>query len=421
MSGLVRVRVVPDTGDALDLALPGAVLVADLVPELARRAQLSAAVRVVTAGGRELVPGAGLAEQGVADGSVLALVPADEGASGQDDPAEAIAEEVAARVLAWHVRLVRPVVLTVVALLLATGGAALARGPAWCGAVAASAGVLLSGGAGLALRRHDRLVAAAAAWAAVGFAAVAGQQYAGPVTACVAAAGTALVLARALRDVGALMLPALAASVVLGALALLAQGTGLESGLASALGLTGSALLVPALPRLALLLTAGRTVPARELLRAMIAATAVAMVVLAAPTAASGAAGALLAVAVGLLAACRGSRHHGAVEVVSGLATGLLIALVAAVVTLLRQPSWAGAVGIVCLILAAALSVLVLRPSGSGHAGPSVPEADSPRAEGDPRLALAIDRLEAFALVCLVPLLVWVAGVVPLVTDLVGR
>ena len=414
MTGLVRVRVVPEVGDALDLALPGAIPVADLVPELTRRASLTSAVRVVTAGGRELAGGESLAEQGVPDGSVLALVSFDDGAAAQDDPAEAIASEVATRVLGWHVRLVRPVALAI-------GGAALARGPAWCGVVAAAAVVLLGGSAGLALhRRHDRLIAAAAGWAAVGLAAVAGQQYAGPVAACAAAAGTSLLLARALRDVGALLLPALVAAAALGALALLAAGTGLESGLASALGLAATALIAPGLPRLALLAAGERPGPARELLRAMLAATAVAMVVLAAPAASSGVPGALLAVAVGVLAACRGSRHHGAVEVLSGIVTGLLVALIAAIVTLLHEPASSGVVGVACLVVAGALGVLVLCNPGTGAAAAEV-ESTAARSDGDPRLALAIDRLEAVALVCLVPLLVWVAGAVPLVTGLVRR
>lgn len=411
MTGLVRVRVVSGASTSFDLALPGAVPVADLLPELSRLARLSSAARLHTASGRELAVTTGLAEQQVADGSVLALVPVALEFADEDDPAEALAAQVGAEVLGWHLRLVRPVALTVGVLLLSAGGAALARGPSWSGAVAAAAVVLLGGAAGFAVRRrHERLLAAAAGWAATGFAAVAGEQYAGPVAACVAGAGTALVLARALREVGVLLLPAVAAAVVLGCLALLGRGAGLEAGLVAALGLTGTALLVPALPRLALLATREEPRPARELLRAMLAATGLTMVVLAAPTAASGGAGALLAAVVGVLAACRGSRHHGAVEVLSGIATGVVIALVAAVVTLLRQPEWAGTVGIGCLVVAGAACAVALFAPGSGARDEG----------GDPRLALAIDRLEAVGLVSLVPLLVGVGGVVPLVTGFLG-
>jgi hypothetical protein len=407
MAGLVRVRVVPEPGAALDLALPDAVPVADLLPELARRARLSSASRLVTVGGRELAASVSLAEQEVVDGSVLALVPAEVATSPADDPAEALATEVAAAVLAWHVRLVRPAALAVAALALGVCGGTLARGPAWSGAVAASAVVLLGAASAGACRRHDRLLAAAAGWAAVGFAAVAGEQYAGPVAACGAAAGTALVLARVLRAVRALLVPAIAASLLLGALALLASGAGLAAGVVAALGLAATALLVPALPRLALFATRERAAPARELLRAMLAATAVVMVVLAAPAAASGGTGAVLAAVVGLLAACRGSRHHGAVEVLTGIATGVVMALVAAIVTTLRHPAWSGAVGVGCLVVAGTACALALSAADG--------------AEADPRLALWADRVETLALVALVPLLVGVGGVVPLATGLVRR
>ncbi|GGO89201.1 hypothetical protein GCM10011584_18030 [Nocardioides phosphati] len=407
MAGLVRVRVVPEAGAALDLALPGAVPVADLLPELARLARLTFAARLVTAAGRELGVAAGLSEQEVADGAVLALVRADVGDPPVDDPACALAARVTAEVLGWHVRLLRPVALAVAFLLLVVGGAALARGPAWSGAVAASAVVLLAGASGVARRRHDRLLAVAAGWGAAGFAAIAGQQYAGPVAACIAAAGMALVLARALRDVGVLLLPAGGAAVLLGGLALLAGSTGLAAGLVAALGLSAAGLLVPALPRLALAAARDRAGPARELLRALLGAMAVVMVVLAAPTAASGGAGAALAAVVGVLVVCRGSRHHGAVEVATALVTGVVIVLVAAVVTTLVHPGWSGVVGVSCLVCAGAACAAAL-------CGPAV-------TGGGPRFALAVDRLEAAALVALVPLLVGVGRVVPLVTGLVHR
>lgn len=425
MAGQIRVRVVPEQGAPLDLAVPGAVPVADLLPELARRARLTSAARLVTATGVELAVSAGLAEQRVPDGSVLALVPVEVAAAPEsdaeaDDPAEGIAEQVAREVLGWHVRLGRPVALGVAVLLLGAAGAALARGPSWSGAVAAAAVVLLGGAAGFALhRRHDRLLAAASGWAAVGFAAVTGAQYAGPVAACASAGGTALALAVTLRTLGALLVPAVVAAAVLGGLALLGGGTGLEAGLVAALGLSGAALLVPALPRLALAATRERPGPARELLRAMLAATGVVMVVLAAPTAAGGGAGAALAAVVGLLAGCRGSRHHGAVEVITGIVTGVAVVLVAAVTTTLRHPAWSGWVGIACLVVAGAAGASALSGAvGPGGAGAGV---GSRPTTSDPRLALAADRVEALALVALVPLLVVVAGVLPLVTGLLRR
>lgn len=430
-TGLVRVRVVPEDGPELDLAVPGRVPVADLLPELARRARLTAGARLVTVTGTELALSAGLSEQEVSDGAVLALVPADLGSGRLDDPAEVLARQVATEVLGWHPRLVRPVALAVGVVLLAVGGVALARGPGWSGAVAASAAVVLGGFSSLAARQlHERLMAAGSGWAAVGFAAVAGSQYAGAVAACVAAAAAALVLARVSRSVGLLLTPALAAAALLGCLALAARSAGVAPGLVAALGLTAAALLLPALPRLALGMSGGRAASARELLRAMHAASAIAMMVVAVPTAASGAAGAVLAAVVGLLAACRASRHHGAVEVLTGVVTGVVIAALAAAVTILRHPGWGGAVGLSCLVVGGAACGVALGAAARGRraaaggestGGGRGDEDGSPGDGGDPRLALAVDRIEAAALLALAPLLVGVGGVVPVVTGLVGR
>ncbi len=65
----------------VDLVVPAAVRVAELLPELAtyvRDGGASRALRLSVAGGAPLSPGAGLVEQGVADGSVLTLTLADD-------------------------------------------------------------------------------------------------------------------------------------------------------------------------------------------------------------------------------------------------------------------------------------------------------------------------------------------------------
>ena len=77
VSGLVRVTVASGTR-RVDLVLPGAVPVAELVPELARRVGLLdpstvyGGYRLVTAEGRELATDAGLVIQGVEDGGCFA-------------------------------------------------------------------------------------------------------------------------------------------------------------------------------------------------------------------------------------------------------------------------------------------------------------------------------------------------------------
>jgi len=85
-SGLVRVTVSSGTR-RVDLVLPGAVPVAELVPELARSVGLLDAAtvyggyRVVTADGRELAGDSGLTIQGIEDGGLLTVV-----AGADDDP-----------------------------------------------------------------------------------------------------------------------------------------------------------------------------------------------------------------------------------------------------------------------------------------------------------------------------------------------
>ena len=83
-SGLVRVTVASGTR-RVDLVLPGAVPVAELVPELARSvglldpATVYGGYRLITAEGRELATDAGLVIQGVEDGGLLTV------AAGVDD------------------------------------------------------------------------------------------------------------------------------------------------------------------------------------------------------------------------------------------------------------------------------------------------------------------------------------------------
>ena len=92
-SGLVRVTVASGTR-RVDLVLPGAVPVAELVPELARSVGLLDAAtvyggyRVVTADGRELSRDAGLTIQGVEDGGLLTV------AAGVDDPPPRVYDDV---------------------------------------------------------------------------------------------------------------------------------------------------------------------------------------------------------------------------------------------------------------------------------------------------------------------------------------
>jgi hypothetical protein len=92
-SGLVRVTVASGTR-RVDLVLPGAVPVAELVPELARSVGLLDATtvyggyRLVTVDGRELSSSAGLTIQGVEDGGVITVT------AGVSDPAPRVYDDV---------------------------------------------------------------------------------------------------------------------------------------------------------------------------------------------------------------------------------------------------------------------------------------------------------------------------------------
>lgn len=404
MAGLVRVSVAAGPGSVLDLAVPGQLTVADVLPEIARLGGLPpAGWRLVTATGREVPADGRLSDHGVGDGDVLALVEADAtGAVVEDDPAEALAQTVVAEVLPWAPRLLRPVGLGISLLLLVVSGFALSRGPAWSVLVAVAAVVLTFAAATCSSRRHDRLVAAGAGWCAVGLAAVAGGQSAGAPAAGGAAALTALLLWWLLGPMGVLMAPAVVAASALGVLAAVVDVTEVAPGLVATIGLAGAGLAAPSLPRLALAAAPDRPGAARDLLRASLAAAAVVTVVLATQTAASSAAGAVLALVIALLTACRASRHHGAVEVLAGLGTAAGLVVVAGAAVAVQQPAWAGFVGVATLVLAGV--------AAAGACGLQVV---------DPRWSVALDRLELVLLLAVVPLVVLGSGAVRLVSGLV--
>jgi hypothetical protein len=112
----------------MDLVLPAAVPVADLLPELARAvglldvATVPGGHRLVLRDGRVLATGSALGVQGVEDGAVLTV------ATGEartprvhDDPAEAMGDAVAREVVAWDRASVPGTMLRVAAVLLLLG------------------------------------------------------------------------------------------------------------------------------------------------------------------------------------------------------------------------------------------------------------------------------------------------------------
>ncbi|MGA8256346.1 MAG: EsaB/YukD family protein, partial [Nocardioides sp.] len=131
-SGLVRVTVSSGTR-RVDLVLPGAVPVAELVPELARSVGLLDAAtvyggyRLVTSDGRPLAHDSGLTLQGVDDGAVITVT------AGVDEPApmiyddvvEAMTDVVEHDLKPWEASSGRTTALGAAVLLLALGAAAL--------------------------------------------------------------------------------------------------------------------------------------------------------------------------------------------------------------------------------------------------------------------------------------------------------
>ena len=131
-SGLVRVTVTSGTR-RVDLMLPGAVPVAELLPELARSVGLldgataHGGYRVVASDGRRLATDTGLTAQGVEDGGLLTVsagvdVPAPRI---YDDVVEAMTDAVEGHLAPWRPESGRRTALVAAALLLALGAAAL--------------------------------------------------------------------------------------------------------------------------------------------------------------------------------------------------------------------------------------------------------------------------------------------------------
>ncbi len=154
----------------VDLALPGSIPVAELVPELARAVGLLDAstvhggYRLVTQGGRILLNDAGLTTQGIEDGGLLTITAGvDEKAPRvYDDIAEAMADVVENDFRAWEPAAGRRTALGAGAILLGLGALAFVlQGDDLLGGVAAAviAGLLVAGGVVLAEEQSEAGVA----------------------------------------------------------------------------------------------------------------------------------------------------------------------------------------------------------------------------------------------------------------------
>ena len=182
-SSLVRVTVASGSR-RVDLVLPGAVPVAELVPELARSvgrldgATVHGGYHLLTADGRALASDAGLVIQGVEDGGLITV------SAGVDDPVprvyddvvEAMADVVERDLKPWQPASGRRTALAAAALLLTLGAVALLIQDSRLAAVAAAlvAAGLVTGAVVLSRAQHEPEAAVAVAWMGCGYAVVAG-------------------------------------------------------------------------------------------------------------------------------------------------------------------------------------------------------------------------------------------------------
>lgn len=182
VAGPVRVTVTAPSR-RLDVALPGQVPVADLLPELVRHAgerasRAAGGWSLRRTDGAALSPARDLRAQGVRDGELLCLVPSglDWPAPAYDEVAEAVADAARGRGARWSGSATGAVSTVVAGLLLAGGLALLVTGARAAGPVPSGvvAGGLLAAAMTGPRRDRQRRTGAVLAGAALAYAAVAG-------------------------------------------------------------------------------------------------------------------------------------------------------------------------------------------------------------------------------------------------------
>jgi type VII secretion integral membrane protein EccD len=441
VSGLVRVTVASGSR-RVDLVLPGAVPVAELVPELARSVGLLdpstvyGGYRLVTADGRELATDAGLVIQGVEDGGLIT------GAAGVDDDAprvyddvvEAMTDIVEHDLRPWSPAAGRRTALWAAGLFMALGAVALLiqRGSLLAGvaAVVVSA-ALVTGAIVLSRAQREPEAAVAVAWMGALYAAVAGLMlvtdtpFFGPPVAAGGGAAMAagLVCLVGLGEGRTLVLPTVVAGAVFLVTGLLMQIARPQDGSDPAVVLTVALVLVVILGSVFPWLALGATStsvdqlynvaditaeprpvdPARvgsdarvahEILVA-VSATVGLLLVLIAPLAVSlGLSGALVAVLCCAVVMLRTRQYRTGPEVLVGLVSGIVGLLSAAVAALWVHPDWRPTIAVVLAASGAVLLAVTLLP-----ATPSV------------RRGRLGDVAESVALLALIPVTVVAVGI----------
>ena len=435
-SGLVQVTVASGSR-RVDLVLPGAVPVAELVPELARSVGLLDATtvyggyRLVSQDGRELAGDSGLTLQGVEDGGLLTVAAGvdDDPPRIYDDVVEAMADVVERDLTPWQPAAGRRTALWAAALSLALGAYTLALigGSELTAATATVVAVLLASGAVVLSRAQQEPEAAVAVgWMAAGYGAVAGALFAPPgggLETQVAAAGggaltAGLVVLLGLRDGRPLLLPVVVVGALLTAGGLLLDATGWDIGSVSVVVLAAVVTAGSVFPWLALGATSTRVEQlysvaditaeprpvepervradaelAHQILMAVTATVGILLVLLSPLAVGRGVFGVALATVAGLVMILRTRQYRVAAEVRTGLVFGLAGLATVAASAVLLQPEWRAATAVVLACVGALVLLATLVPgTGSVRRG---------------RLA---DLAETACLVSMLPLVVMASG-----------
>lgn len=423
----------------IDLALPGAVAVAELLPEIVRqvglldRDNVHGGYRLVAQDGRVLSDDLGLVAQSIDDGHVLAVTAGvdEEPPRVYDDIVEAMADAVEKDVRPWEPAAGRRTTLIAALLVLGLGALTLGlqRPSVVAGAAAGVAAlVLVVSALVLARVRAEHETAVVLAWGAVLYAVTAG------LTA--APEGQFLALPAALAGLGAAavgltglfgllqhrmaLLPAIGAGIVFATAGGVLTQLDVRAAAAYAVALVVVVVAGSALPWLAL--TGGGTkVPqahdlhdvtadpapidpervrtdvrmGHELLLG-ITTTVGLMLVLTAPMLVTlGISGALLGVCAATVLLLRTRQYRSGSEVFAGLAAGVAGIAVLGLSVALLEPAWRPALSVVLAVAATLLLLASLLPGA-----PSV------------RRGQLGDLAEGAALVALLPLLVLATGLI---------
>jgi type VII secretion integral membrane protein EccD len=432
----------------VDLALPGAVPVAELVPELARGLGLLAAdtvhggYRLGLLDGRQLALDASLIGQGVEDGGFLTLTAGVDAPAPRryDDVAEAMTDVVERELRPWRPEHSRRTALATSALFLTLGAVAWAvqRSSTLAGAAAAAvAAVLLGAAVGLSRLERGAQLSVVLAWLAAAHAGSAGLVLAWqslgphvqPLGTPLAAAGGGVLLAGVLGVLGlagdgrALLVPAAVVGGTLVAVGVVVSARPGDAAVVVTAVLVGVVLAGGLVPRLAVALAAttadclpSRRDPTAEptpIDAATIAAdariahqiligisgTVGLLLVLAVPFAVGlGPWGTLLAASASGAVMLRTRHYRARSHVLVGLIAGVAALLATGVAAFWLHPTWRPAAAATM----AAIGLVAL-------AAATLPGAAS---IGRTRLG---DVAESAALILLLPLLVLASGALPAV------